>query len=334
MCPLISEGLDGSKYFGYYKISSINTISTLSSIQDHANVIHITTADPSTVSLEQVDEFEKLRSINLPYKLIIEWGGLRLDFKGQNNCQYNKCFVYEEDRFQSILNSVIKNIAIPYKGKIAAFYIADEPETNPPTIEALNRAIQEIRKRPELDEIPLMINFDNVWERYTGAPFILPIGLDWASVTPDFGDYCYNGLCELEKYQILLDSMEEYNSKSSHKMKLMIIGDAWSRSKDVENNVLSVTGENHLRKVNELYDLASSMAGERRIEVVGMLVFAYSTCCGGFSLEDSSNVIKNAWIEKAKTLTRLTNLPVSCKTLMNLKSSLFKSFLHRSVYEY
>ena len=300
----IKQSNTGSnKFFGYYKIKGIND---LKAMQDHASVVHLLTADPSTISFAELNAFENERTMNASFKVIVEWGGLTLLHRGQEGCNYNKCFRYDERRFTDNLNGVIDTIVKPHGHKVLAFYICDEPETNPPTIEALNRAIVEIRKRPETSNIPLWINFDNVLPQFTGTSFVLPNGLDWASLTPAFGQACSPSSCDSARYSLLLDAIAARNASSTRKISIVAIGDAWSRSSDLNSSGgLSDTGVNHLGKIDYLYDYVASEAGRRGITLNGMLAFAWSECCGGYSLENSHPSIKDKWRAKGKSITGL-----------------------------
>jgi hypothetical protein len=162
----VTSSEEGNKFFGYYKVRNLTS---LNQTRDHINVIHITTADPYTVSLEQVLEWEKTSGKKLNF--VVEWQALRLDLRGQNGCQFNKCHIYDHVRFQSILNIVIDKIQKPLGNRVLAHYIVDEPEMNDPSLAGIERGIQEIRMRREMDNTPILINFDNVWRGSTRSRF-------------------------------------------------------------------------------------------------------------------------------------------------------------------
>jgi hypothetical protein len=302
--PTTTPAGSGNQLFGYYKIGVKDADKKIKDMKDHANMVHITTADPFTASLEQ---FRLANPVGNPtnQKLIVEFGALLLNFRGQNGCPYQKCFVYDETRVNEILSIVREKIMIPFKNEVVAIYILDEPESNPITNASIQRLIRKIREYREFDTAAILINYDNVLKSNTGFDFFLPEGVNWVSVTPNFGRYCY-GLCENGKYTVLLNAAEQSNltRAANDKIKLLVIGDAWSESPDKDSSGITATGNNHLQKINRLYDTASSMAGERNIQVVGMLTFAYDWFdSGAYALTNSTPEIIAAWKAKARAIT-------------------------------
>lgn len=287
----------GELKFGYFHTNEAAIVAT----RDHTNLVSILTADPETASLDRAAELHPSAD------LVLEFGALIRRFKGTAGCEYNKCLEFNANRVKAILDAVEKAI-LPYQNRIFALYIVDEPETNPPTLEAIDKLVDAIKARKTLASIPLWVNYDNVYSGYTGVEFRLSDGIDIVSLTPTFGLYCGYRLCETGRYTVLLNAVQRGNKSRTAPYKLMVVGDGWSTSPDVSGaSSLSNTGMTHLYKADVLYSLASRMAGERGIEVLGELVFAYSTP-GEYTIENSHSSVKDKWRSIGKSFINPTHI--------------------------
>lgn len=156
--------------------------------------------------------------------------------------------------------------------------------------------------------IPILINFDNMW----ASKFSLPAGVDWVSVTPAFGRYCFKAICETDKYSILLDAVANRNKTlpANKKISVVVVGDAWSTQPDIDYyGKLTLAGGNHMVKIEKLYDTAVKMAAERNIEVKGMITFAYDWFDSrAYTLSSSSPEIKAMWKTKALSIIKNPNI--------------------------
>lgn len=217
---------------------------------------------------------------------------------------YQKCFEYDEERVNGILNAIEEHVVKPYKNRLEFIYIADEFETNEPSVRAIDLLIKNIRSRSAFSQkndkgeykIKIWVNYDNVERIHSGAHFVINQGVDVISLTPSYGR-SFERRGEMPRYRILLSTAANLRPKP----KLMVIGDAWAgheADKDSKGNLTSV-GQIHLAKVSILYNDVVVEANKYGIEVIGSIPFAYSFP-GPFSLSTSHDAVKNEWIKHAK----------------------------------
>lgn len=275
--------------FGYFHTAADGVVAT----RDYTNLVMILTADPETVSLDDAVV------LHPSAQFVLEFGALKLSFRS-STCAYNKCMTFDKNRTEQILDAIEEGIQ-PYTGRIHSFLIVDEPETNPPTLKAIESLVDAIKARPALANIPLWINYDNVYAGYTLTPFILSNNIDIVSLTPQYGVYCWYQLCETGRYKVLLNAVQQQQPLA----KLMVVGDGWAKSPDWSDGSLTATGKAHLYKVQNLYSTASRMANELGISVLGEVVFSYNTP-GQYTVASSPAAIRSAWKAVGRSMIEAT----------------------------
>lgn len=280
-----SISFGGDKLFGFYHVFPDD----IESVKDWTNVVHIQAANPD-------EPIEQILKNHPTAKFIFEFNALDISLNFQNGCQYEKCHFYDRDKVQSILTAV-ENTIEPYKDRIAALMIADEPETNSQTMDSLNNLITDIKQREKLTHIPLWINFDNINPVFTNTSFQIPNNVDWVSLTPNYGQYCYFMLCEQGRYDILFNEIHNHPNT-----KIMVVGDGWSNEPDAYyGSRLYQVGIDHLTKIDRLYDGVKDRAIQEGVDVVGMMVFSWSFP-GPYTVKYSTKVIKETWKRKSQEI--------------------------------
>lgn len=223
-------------------------------------------------------------------KLVLEFSAYDMAFRS-SNCRYNKCFFHDSNRVNAILDAVEREI-LPYLSRTLALYIADEIETNPQSIDTINRIVANIRSRDSLKNLKLWVNFDNVHQSWSGTPLVLPEDIDIVSLTPSYGSRCYD-VCDSDRYRVLLTAVKQHNITHQRKMALMIMSDGWHRSADHISGSLTEVGKVHLDKIGKSFDGIKRYAEGLGIQVLGESVFSYSE--PSYSVQQSSQIIKDAW---------------------------------------
>ena len=279
------------QFFGYWHQSPVGVKATL----DHTNVVFIQAANPE-------QPLNEIAALHPTAKILFQFSALDLVFRG-GNCNWNKCMEFNSDRVKEILDSVEQHVITPYQSRLVAFLIADEPETNPLTLDALQQLVNAIRLRPAFDPIPIWVNYNNVLPTYTKAEFFLTPGVDWISMTPSYGTE-WNDLSPDFRYDFLLQRASQQNPKP----KLVIVGDAWSELEGDSNfnGSLTKTGKIHLDKIEKQCDYISERADFYGISVVGVVPFSWSFP-GSYTLGTSHESIKNKWRELAIRILGNTN---------------------------
>lgn len=254
-------------FFGYYHVWDAD----LADVADHTNMLWIQTANPRQHAETMLREHPKAAFI--------------LEFQALDQAHVNgqKIHSFDAGRVAAILD-VVEAWLPPHKGRLYAFSIVDEIETNPPSLNALQRLIDAIKGRPLLADVKLHVNFDNISEMYTRAQFVIPERLDLISITPVYGRLL-NGLGGDEgRFRAVLNRAAEQNTKRlGNPLKFLVIGDGWAPQRaDAVHEV----------KARLLYRTALREAREVGVEVVGQMVFSYSEPAG--SVKDSP-VMREVW---------------------------------------
>jgi hypothetical protein len=275
-------------FFGYWHQSPAGVRATM----DHTNVVFIQAANPE-------QPLEEIAALHPTAKILFQFTALDMTFE----CDWNKCMTFNLHRVNEILNAVEQHVIKPYRNRLAAFLIADEPETNPLTTVALQQLVNAIRSRPAFDGIPLWINYDNVFPEYTNAEFSLTQGIDWISITPSYASE-WSDLAPDFRYEFLLN----FASKQNPKPKFVLVGDGWSKyRKDSEiDGSLSETGRFHLDKIEKLYNHVIAITNSYQIPIVGVIPFSWSFP-GPNTLGTSHELVKNKWREFAINFIGGTN---------------------------
>jgi hypothetical protein len=259
--------------FGYYHTSAED----ISATWPHTNLVHVQAANPLTVTLDEAFE------IHPNARLAFEFGALAVSMRGKNGCGFGKCLDYDSERTALILDAV-ETLVEPHHDKMFALMVADEPETNPPTLDALEALVADIEARPALAGYPLWVNLDNVLSWYTGHDFVLPTGIDIFSLTPNYGKVCGVRYCEMSRLAVVMDAIATRN-RTGESIKWMVIGDG-----------LGLPG-----KTRGLYDLQVRMARDRGIEVLGSLAFAYRYP-EDFSILSGSDAQRASWVDLGRKI--------------------------------
>jgi hypothetical protein len=287
--------------FGYYHQTSDDLLTT----RRHTNLVHVQAANTATVSLDDVAR------LHPSAKIVFEFNTFDISFYGQNGCKYGKCMSANAVRVAEIVAAVERAI-MPHKSRLWALMIADEPETNPPTLAALEQLIDAIKANPTLSSIPLWVNFDNVQPFYTRAPFTLPDGIDIASLTPAYGRYCFSWICETARATVVMDAMATHNAQHpAESIKWVVVGDGWAEQADAdERGNWTFTGYAHREKIDGLYQAESDLAHARGIEVAGELVFSHRYP-GPHTVASAPEAIRDAWAAAGRKIMGQSENPVS-----------------------
>jgi hypothetical protein len=255
-------------WFGYYHTAAEDVDATW----QHTNLVHVQSANPLTVSIDQAIE------LHPNARIAFEFSVLTRRFRGEDGCQFGKCLDFDPVRSAEILDIIAAEVD-RYPERFAVLMIVDEPETNPGTLAAIADLVEDIKSRPALADISRMVNLDNVMPWHTGHAFVLPAGIDIFSLTPNYGKVCGNTYCETSRLTVVMDAIAEAN-RAGAAIKWLVVGDG-----------LGLPG-----KTRGLYDLQVQMARDRGIEVVGSLAFAYRYP-QDFSILSGTTDMQEAWVE-------------------------------------
>lgn len=290
----------GAGMFGYYHQTADDLLTT----RRHTNLVHVQAANPATASLDDVAR------LHPSAKVVFQFTALDISFYGHDGCQYGKCMRADPVRVDEIVAAVEKAI-IPHKSRLWALMIADEPETNPQTLDALKKLIEAIKANPTLSLIPLWVNFDNVQPFYTKAPFTIPNGIDIASLTPSYGRYCFSWICETSRATVVMDTITTHNAQHpADPIKWVVVGDGWAEQADADTmGNWTFTGYAHRNKIDGLYQAESNLANARGIEVAGELVFSYRYP-GPHTVATAPEAIRDAWAAAGRKIIGQSSNPV------------------------
>lgn len=289
MCLPISVW--SNPFFGYWHQSPAGVQATM----DHTNIVFVQAANPE-------QPLSEIAALHPTARILFQFSALDLKFRG-GNCNWNKCMEFNAERVHGILDAVEQDVIFPYRTRLAAFLIADEPETNPLTLDSLQQLVDAIRSRPAFDHIPLWVNYNNVLSTYTDEEFFLTPGVDWISITPNYGAR-WNDQSPDFRYEFLL----QVASRQNPKPKFVIVGDGWSKLEGDSDfkGTLTETGIFHLEKIEKQYNHVMEMANLYGISVEGVIPFSWSFP-GPYTLGTSHDSVKSKWREFAMNLIGKTD---------------------------
>lgn len=271
-------------FFGYYHVWDDD----LGEVADHVDMLWIQSANPR----ENADAL--LRS-HPKAAFVFEFQPLGQAFVGGQ-----KIMSFDAARVDAILDAVEAWIP-PHRSRLYAFSIVDEIETNPPSLDALQRLVDAIKARPALASIPLHVNFDNISPMYTRTPFVIPDRLDLVSITPAYGQSMATGV-DASRIRTVMDRVADYNARRpGQPLRWLAIGDGWApQPADAIHEV----------KARALYATALRLARERGIDIAGQIVFSYSDPPGG--VKDSPG-LREVWRAIGRDFLSGSSNPSPCE---------------------